>query len=148
MAGVVILPNQTGRASIDDPRNSRWRAFAPPFQRNARGYFAPKGLRNVIWGAILNIILTPLGSRIMLPAFGSRLPELFMDPNDDLTKVLAKEYVVDAVSKWEPRVIVTDASIQIPPDDEHRLAISMSYIIKSDRINERRVQLVSRTPLG
>jgi uncharacterized protein len=47
----------------------------------------------------------------MLPDFGSRLNEIPFEPNDEVTNALIERYVVDAISRWEPRAAVLDTTI-------------------------------------
>lgn len=52
---------------------------------------------------ILNHFATPLGSRVMLPGFGTRIYEYLFDPFDETTKNLIIEDATRVVSE-DPRV--------------------------------------------
>lgn len=54
--------------------------------------------------SIKDILLTPLGSRVMLPEYGSRLFELIDRRVDDSFRADLAYFVIDAVSRWEKRV--------------------------------------------
>lgn len=54
--------------------------------------------------SIKDILLTPLGSRVMLPEYGSRLFELIDRRIDDSFRADLAWYVIEAVQKWEKRV--------------------------------------------
>lgn len=54
--------------------------------------------------SIKDILLTPLGSRVMLPEYGSRLFELVDRRVDDSFRADLAYFVIDAVSRWEKRV--------------------------------------------
>jgi len=95
----------------DDPATSLWRGPAVPFYAQPRGYFRAKGTRAVLVASILHILNTRIGSRVRQPTFGSRLPELVFEPNDDLMIELARSYVEDALAKWEPRITVEDVQV-------------------------------------
>lgn len=56
--------------------------------------------------SIKDILLTPLGSRVMRPEYGSRLFELVDKRTDDEYKAKLTRYVVEAIHKNEPRVKV------------------------------------------
>lgn len=56
--------------------------------------------------SIKDILLTPLGSRVMRPEYGSRLFELVDKRPDDEYKAKLTCYVVEAIHKNEPRVRV------------------------------------------
>lgn len=54
--------------------------------------------------SIKDILLTPLGSRVMLPNYGSRLFELIDRRIDDDFRSDLAYFVIEAVEKWEKRV--------------------------------------------
>lgn len=54
--------------------------------------------------SIKDILLTPLGSRVMLPNYGSRLFELIDRRVDDSFRADLAWYVIEAVGRWEKRV--------------------------------------------
>lgn len=54
--------------------------------------------------SIKDILLTPLGSRVMLPNYGSRLFELVDRRVDDSFRADLAWYVIEAVGIWEKRV--------------------------------------------
>lgn len=54
--------------------------------------------------SIKDILLTPLGSRVMLPNYGSRLFELVDRRVDDSFRADLAWYVIEAVGRWEKRV--------------------------------------------
>ncbi|MEE3716498.1 GPW/gp25 family protein [Tumidithrix elongata RA019] len=52
------------------------------------------------------ILATKLGERVYRPDFGSRLSELTFAPMNAQTLLLARIYVKEALTKWEPRIKV------------------------------------------
>jgi uncharacterized protein len=58
--------------------------------------------------AILLLLTTAPGERLMRPEYGSHLHRLVFAPNDDTTAGLAIHYVKRAIERWEPRVEVLD----------------------------------------
>jgi phage baseplate assembly protein W len=52
---------------------------------------------------LLNQFATPMGSRVMLPNFGTRIYEMLFDPFDEITKNIIIEDAVRVVSD-DPRV--------------------------------------------
>ena len=69
--------------------------------------------------SIKDILLTPLGSRVMLPEYGSRLFELIARKVDDEFRADLACYVIEAVEKWEPRVKIDEVKLISLKD--HRL---------------------------
>lgn len=53
--------------------------------------------------SINDILTTPLGSRVMLKDYGSRLPEQVDRPQNELLDVELQAAVAEALDKWEPR---------------------------------------------
>lgn len=61
--------------------------------------------------SIKDILLTPLGSRVMLPEYGSRLFELIDRRIDDSFRADLAWYVIEAVQKWEKRVKIDEVKL-------------------------------------
>jgi phage baseplate assembly protein W len=113
-------------------KTSRWRGITTPFRVTEFGAFEPRGTLEVLWSSILAILLTPIGTRIMLPEFGSQLPDLVFEINNDLLQQQVRAYVVDAVQRWEPRVRVRDVKCYRSQYDDHLLHVEVTYEIISD----------------
>lgn len=56
--------------------------------------------------SIKDILLTPLGSRVMRPEYGSRLFELIDKRVDDEYKAKLTRFIIEAIHQNEPRVKV------------------------------------------
>lgn len=54
--------------------------------------------------AILLLLSTRPGERIMRPTYGCELYRLIFSPNDETTAGLAIHYVRRALERWEPRI--------------------------------------------
>ncbi|EHJ7787383.1 GPW/gp25 family protein [Campylobacter coli] len=54
--------------------------------------------------SIKDILITPLGSRVMRPEYGSLLYTLIDRKIDDDFKIKLTRYTAEAISKWEKRV--------------------------------------------
>lgn len=73
--------------------------------------------------SIKDILSTPLGARVMLPDYGSRLYELIDRKVDDEFRALLSWYVIEAVQKWEKRVSIEE--VKLINFDGHSFAISI-----------------------
>jgi len=63
----------------------------------------------------IHIILgTAIGERMMRPTFGSRLHELVFEPINAETLALARQYVEDALTIWEPRIRIIEIDVLDP----------------------------------
>ena len=60
--------------------------------------------------SILQILGTRPGERFMRPEFGSRVRDLVFEQNDTVLKGLLRHWIIDAITRWEKRVYVTDVS--------------------------------------
>jgi phage baseplate assembly protein W len=127
-------------AQFNVPANSsaRYTGIAAPFNEQPRGYFAPKGTSEVIWSSIVNILLTPLGTRIFLPTFGSLVAELVFEPNDEQLASLGRRYVIDALVQWEPRIRVLSSSVSRDLYNDQAISIRLSYEIIREGLVENR----------
>jgi phage baseplate assembly protein W len=81
--------------------------------------------------AILIILTTTPGQRVMRPTFGCRLHELVFAPNDSHTAARARRYVEEALGMWEPRIRVTEVRVGPDPNAANRLLIELEYEIKA-----------------
>jgi phage baseplate assembly protein W len=81
--------------------------------------------------AILLLLTTIPGERLMRPDYGCDLHRLVFAPNDPTTAGLAIHYVRRALERWEPRVEV----LQLDADPDHlgaeRLRITLTYRIRA-----------------
>ena len=60
-------------------------------------------------------IITAPGERVMRPQFGCRIWDLLFEPINANTLGLMGEAVRDAVSQWEPRVVLEELDIEPDP---------------------------------
>jgi hypothetical protein len=81
----------------------------------------------------IKIILdTPIGSRLFLPDFGSRLSELLFEPNDEVLHDLLSLFISQSLDKWENRIKVLGVDCAI----ENELAVSCTISYKVLNSNE------------
>jgi phage baseplate assembly protein W len=86
--------------------------------------------------SIETILDTEPGERIMRPAFGCGLRRYLMAPNTLTTRTAMTEDITAALSKWEPRIQLTNVSVL--PDANPTLNptlvwIEISYVRLADR---------------
>jgi uncharacterized protein len=81
--------------------------------------------------AIVIILSTPVGSRLMRPEFGCRIHELLFAPMNISTFMTAQRYVEDALGYWEPRIDVLDIQVEPDRDIEGCMRINISYRIRA-----------------
>lgn len=86
--------------------------------------------------AILLLLTTQPGERVMRPTYGSLLHRLVFAPNDATTAGLAIHYVRDALARWEPRVEVLAVDAEADPDEPERLVVELVYRVRASRAAE------------
>ena len=107
------------------------RGWAFPPQVNAQGGLALTSENSEIEQAILIILSTAPGQRVMRPTFGCRLHELVFAPNDANTASRAVTFVEEALAMWEPRIRLIDVFARPDPNGPERLSIEIRYEIKA-----------------
>jgi len=73
------------------------------------------------------ILGTRVGERPMLRDFGTRVPSLAHEPNDDVLADILQKQTQQALLQWEPRIIVTNMQL-IQSDGEAQLSITYFYV--------------------
>ncbi len=76
------------------------------------------------------ILGTQFGERVMRPDFGCNLKSLVFAPMNEATINLARHYVQDGLTQWEPRIDLTDVTITADTD-LGALIINVTYRLKS-----------------
>lgn len=89
--------------------------------------------------AILLLLSTSPGERVMRPAYGCDLDLLTFNPNDDTTAGLAIHYVRRALQRWEPRIEILHLGAEPNPDDPGRLDIVLDYRVRATASQNRLV---------
>ncbi len=80
--------------------------------------------------AILILISTVPGERVMRPSYGCLLHRLIFSPNDDTTAGLAIHYVRQALERWEPRIEILNLDAERNDTDPGRLDVALLYRVK------------------
>ena len=81
--------------------------------------------------AIILLLSTAPGERLLRPRYGSYLHRLMFAPNDQTTAGLAMHYVRQALQRWEPRVEILDLDADIDPEVPGRLNIELRYRVRA-----------------
>lgn len=107
-----------------------------PFRRDLKADFAADGGERLVRSAVGQVLGTiassdfTQGETPWRTEFGSLLHLLRHRRNDAVLQELARVYVVDALKRWEPRIIVTSVHMSREQQDgENVLAIRLRYNI-------------------
>ncbi|RPI85137.1 MAG: phage baseplate protein [Chloroflexi bacterium] len=109
---------------------SGW-AFPPGI--DSQGGISLTSEKSEINQAILIILSTSPGQRVMRPNFGCHLQDLVFAPNNSHTAAEARRMVEEALGMWEPRIKVVQVNVYPDQNDTSRLVIDVQYIIKATR---------------
>ena len=82
-----------------------------------------KAIRSSFW----NILTTPIGTRYRLEAFGSVLMWILNDPGDATTALQIRAATIQALSRWETRVNISDLNITVTPSGVDTYILSVPY---------------------
>ena len=105
--------------------------WAFPVHVDARGRIALVRRERDIEEAMMMILLTPVGQRVMRPDFGCRIHELVFASNDASTQGLAVFYVEEALVRWEPRITLREVTAEADPTSPERMLVRIDYEIKA-----------------
>lgn len=81
--------------------------------------------------AILLILRTALGERVMRPDFGAGLETLVFEPVNTTTMALAQQRVQQALVTWEPRIDVNSVQVTTDRARRDRLNIAIAYTVRA-----------------
>ncbi len=102
-----------------------------PLRVNPRGEIMLVSGAEDIEQAILIILGTRPGERVMRPTFGCRAYELIFEPNTSATISQLREYVHEALRMWEPRIEVRSINISVDSAHDGALLTKVEYEIKA-----------------
>lgn len=86
--------------------------------------------------AIVMLLTTVPGERLMRPDYGCSLNRLAFAPNDQTTAGLAVHYVRRALTRWEPRVDIVDLAADPDPDLPERLVVTLVYRVRASLVTD------------
>ena len=86
--------------------------------------------------SILQILGTRPGERFMRREFGSRLKDLVFEPNNTILKGLVRHYVLEAIERWEKRVVLTRVTFDETPEtiDQNLLLVRIHYRVITTQV--------------
>ncbi|MGT3192461.1 GPW/gp25 family protein [Yersinia enterocolitica] len=64
-----------------------------------------------LWSSVRDILTTPLASRVMRRDYGSMIPDLLDEPQNEVTRLQCMSAAVIALTMWEPRIALNGINI-------------------------------------
>jgi phage baseplate assembly protein W len=90
-----------------------------PLVKTPRGILAQKTGVDQIKADLLQLLLTNPGERVMLPTYGTPLRQLIFEPNDPTLTARARKMIVDSITTWEPRIVISDIEVSSNIDKKY-----------------------------
>jgi phage baseplate assembly protein W len=78
---------------------------------------------------LLNHIYTPIGSRVMMSNFGTRIPFMVFEPNDQQTRQIIEDDL-KTVFEYDPRVQLKALEVLSIPDHNMIVALADLYYVE------------------
>jgi phage baseplate assembly protein W len=83
--------------------------------------------------SVSDILSTPIGSRVMRRDYGSLVPALLDQPDNEATQVRLQAAVAGALMRWEPRMRLARITIQRDPATPGRANLTLTGSINNTR---------------
>lgn len=98
---------------------------------NLDGFFVDlnNNFNDKVASEMAHVMLTPKGSRIRKPDFGTDLIKYLFEPNDEMTWESVREEVIDAVSKYVPGVKINEIGVTNPPEEPSSTYLDVRYTV-------------------
>lgn len=87
--------------------------------------------------AVLLLLMTRRGERVMRPTYGCDLHRLMFAPNNDATANIAEYYVRTALTQWEPRIDIVKLTAVPSLARPNILEITLDYQVRTTGSVER-----------
>ena len=86
--------------------------------------------------AILLLLSTAKGERVMRPDYGCDLDQIVFMPNDETTLGLAIHLVRQAIERWEKRILIKKLDAEFNKNEPSRMDILLEYRIRRSAVND------------
>ena len=87
--------------------------------------------------AVLLLLSTRPGERVMRPDYGCNIHQLVFSPNDDTTAAIAIYHVRRALLQWEPRIDIRKLDAHRDPEEPAALLITLEYQVRTTQAVEQ-----------
>ena len=116
---------------IDPEKSFLGVGWAYPPRVDLSGKLSTAAFEEDIRQAIMIIIGTAPGERVMRPDFGAGLKALVFEPINTTSMALVKNRVEKALNDWEPRIDVEETKVTTDPAERNILLIDVTYRIRA-----------------
>jgi phage baseplate assembly protein W len=106
------------------------RGWRFPINVNAKGGLdwsdGPQRVSDAIW----LIVKTSLGERVMRPTFGAGVNDFVFQYNSSVIRTRLATAIKQALLKWEPRINLTQVSVDPVTNEPSRVLVSIGYTLR------------------
>lgn len=102
----------------------------PPRVDAATGRFIMVDAEENIRQSIYLIIMTRKGERVMEPDFGCDIHNFVFDLPDESVANLVRTEIVDALTRWEPRIVDTQVFIDYTEIHLGKVVFNITYTVR------------------
>lgn len=88
----------------------------------------------LIYSSIAMILNWPKFTRFFNERFGARMAELLEEPNDGVTKSLARSFIIEGLGEHERRIQVLDVTVE--SHNLYTVFIKISFRIRNTKIED------------
>lgn len=107
-----------------------------PLEINSNGRSVVRDDISLIKASINHILNWPKNLRFFNESFGSRLEDLLEEPDDSISKSLAKYFIYESIRDWEKRVELKPSDIEILNSDETVINLKIMFRLRNTKIEE------------
>jgi phage baseplate assembly protein W len=111
-----------------------YKGIAFPFQKGQITFPKVVTDNELIRQSLIQLVLTPKGSRIMRPEFGTNILSHIFENNTTLLGLKIRSDVGTAISKFEPRVILQGVGVA---RSDTSVIITVGYVVKITQAQDR-----------
>ena len=87
-------------------------------------------LRDKVGSEIAHVLLTPKGSRIMMPEFGTDLIKFIFNENNEENWDDVEDEIKEAVAKYVPNASINEINAVRDENDDNAVYIDVQYSVK------------------
>ena len=129
---------------ITTSRTTQLNGVAFPVVAGTGGFFTKTDGAATVMSGLKQLLLTNKGERVMRPDFGTSLRRTVFEPYTEEVKSNLDEEIRFVISKYEPRINITQLSISFEPNsyDRHHIYISLHFKLKDEITNVQILDLI------
>lgn len=105
--------------------------YNPPFIGGAQNILSRQEDAQLIKNDLLQLLMTAPGDRVNRPDFGTPLRSFVFENNTEADISSLRSSILDAIAKFEPRVIVDNLSIT-QSQDANTIRIYLVFVLRDD----------------